>query len=137
MIIPNQKSIRGLASELLSSSESDKWEDLCRNPKIVEHVLKDLQTFGQSVGLNKMEIPSKIKLCSEEWTTANALVTPALKIRRKNIKDFYETDINRLYGKWNEFYFIEMFFLLENRIYITFNAFIIKTFYRISYQLFH
>jgi long-subunit acyl-CoA synthetase (AMP-forming) len=40
-----------------------------------------------------------VKLCSEEWTTSNALVTPALKIRRKNIQQFYESDIDRMYGK--------------------------------------
>jgi long-chain acyl-CoA synthetase len=46
-----------------------------------------------------MEIPAKIKLCSKEWTTTSALVTPALKIRRKNIQKFYQLDINRMYGK--------------------------------------
>ena len=82
-----------------SEGETQKWEDLCKNPKVIDSVLKDLQKFGQSVGLNKMEIPAKVKLCSEEWTTSNALVTPALKIRRKNIREFYDSDIQTLYGK--------------------------------------
>jgi long-chain acyl-CoA synthetase len=62
-------------------------------------MMKELFKFGTSVRLNRMEIPTKVKLCSEEWTTTNTLVTPALKIRRKNIQKFYELDIDRIYGK--------------------------------------
>ncbi len=60
---------------------------------------KELFKFSTSVGLSRMEIPAKIKLCSKEWTTTSALVTPALKIRRKNIQKFYQLDINCMYGK--------------------------------------
>ena len=99
LIVPNQKTLRKLASDLFPGSEDHNWDDLCQNPRIVDYVLKDLQKLGKNVGLHKMEIPTKIKLCSEEWTTSNALVTPALKIRRKNIKDFYQSDIDKLYAK--------------------------------------
>ena len=46
-----------------------------------------------------MEIPSKIRLVSDEWMPDSGLVTAALKIRRKNIQDYYRTEIMSLYGK--------------------------------------
>ncbi|CAG2181982.1 unnamed protein product, partial [Oppiella nova] len=86
LIIPNQKALTGLAAQLLTGVESDKLVDLCGNRKIMAHIEKELQTYCQSTGkLHKMEIPLKIMLCPQEWTTGNGLVTPALKIRRKNI----------------------------------------------------
>jgi long-chain acyl-CoA synthetase len=45
-----------------------------------------------------MEIPSKIRLCCEEWLPDSGLVTAALKLRRKNIQDFYQMEINKMYG---------------------------------------
>jgi long-chain acyl-CoA synthetase len=97
LIVPNVTALKELAQQL--GNRSEKLEDLCRDEKILENVTKELFKFGTSVGLNRMEIPTKVKLCSEEWTTTNALVTPALKIRRKNIQKFYELDINRMYAK--------------------------------------
>jgi len=97
LIVPNFRALKALAQQLGNSSE--KLEDLCKDKKIIESVTKDLFTHGTNAGLNKVEIPTKIKLCSEEWTTTNALVTPALKIRRKNIQSFYQKDINSMYGK--------------------------------------
>jgi long-chain acyl-CoA synthetase len=96
-IVPNVKALKELAQQL--GNRSEKLEDLCRDEKILENVTKELFKYGTSVGLNRMEIPTKVKLCSEEWTTSNALVTPALKIRRKNIQQFYQSDIDRMYGK--------------------------------------
>lgn len=45
----------------------------------------------------QMEIPTKFKLCPEEWLPDTGLVTAALKIRRKQIHDFYKSDIDRMY----------------------------------------
>lgn len=54
-----------------------------------------------------MEIPTKFKLCPEEWIPDTGLVTAALKIRRRQIHDFYKIDIDRMYGSskhvWNIF----------------------------------
>lgn len=44
-----------------------------------------------------MEIPLKLKLCSEDWLPDSGLVTAALKVRRKKIHAFYKRDLDRLY----------------------------------------
>ncbi|XP_054161476.1 long-chain-fatty-acid--CoA ligase 4-like [Oppia nitens] len=103
LISPNQLSIRELAAQLVAADNNDvnnieKFSDLCQNKKLVDYVCRELRLYCQSTGrLHKMEIPSKIMLCSDEWTPANGLVTPALKIRRKSIQIFYQQFIDKLY----------------------------------------
>ena len=74
------------------------YNDLCRDLEITNLITKDIVTFSNKQGLNKMEIPTKIKLCSEEWLPDTGLVTAALKIRRKNIHDYYKSEIRNMYG---------------------------------------
>ena len=97
MVVPNEKALKKLASEL--GIISDKYSDWCNDPKINEYVTAELIKFGTAAGLYKMEIPAKIKLCSFEWTPDSGLVTAALKLKRKNIQNFYQSDINQMYGK--------------------------------------
>lgn len=40
----------------------------------------------------------QVKLCVEEWLPESGLVTAALKIRRKQIQQFYQADIDALYA---------------------------------------
>ena len=49
-------------------------------------------------GLCKMEIPAKVKLCAEEWTTENGLLTAAIELKRTAIIDEYKTDINKMFS---------------------------------------
>lgn len=48
--------------------------------------------------LLKNELPRKIYLCSEIWTTETGLLTEALKLKRRRIKDKYEEVISQLYN---------------------------------------
>lgn len=40
----------------------------------------------------------QIKLCTEEWVPDSGLVTAAFKIRRKQIQQFYQADIDDMYS---------------------------------------
>ena len=47
--------------------------------------------------LEKYEIPRRAKICIEQWTPENELVTAAFKLKRKNISNFYKNDLRALY----------------------------------------
>lgn len=96
LIIPNPNAIRPLAKKL-GFNEDASLTSLYSNRIIEQEVLAALKEHARKAGLHKSEIPQKIKLCSEEWTPDTGLVTAALKIRRKPIKDFYARDIQRMY----------------------------------------
>ncbi len=45
-----------------------------------------------------MQIPGAVKLCKELWTPDSGLVTAAFKLKRKPIQQFYQADLDRMYG---------------------------------------
>jgi long-chain acyl-CoA synthetase len=97
LVVPNPKQLLNLA-EKLSKPSTMTYKELCRDKDIQLLVSKAIQEFGLKSNLHKMEIPSKIRLCCEEWLPDSGLVTAALKLRRKNIQDFYQLEINKMYG---------------------------------------
>lgn len=97
LIIPNRNALKELVQNL-EINETD-LKVLCDDPTIIDHVQKEIAAHGRASGLMSAEIPRKIKLCCEQWTPDSGLVTAALKIRRKQLKDFYKKDIDAMYGK--------------------------------------
>ena len=95
-IIPNTKQLQTLAQNL--SKDKIDFKELCTDSEINKKVLDSIKETAQTSKLLKSETPTKIKLCSEEWLPDNGLVTAALKLRRKNIQEFYQKDINQMYG---------------------------------------
>lgn len=48
--------------------------------------------------LERFEIPTAVKLCTEVWSPDMGLVTAAFKLKRKDIQDRYQHEINRMYA---------------------------------------
>lgn len=48
--------------------------------------------------LQKHELPAAVTLCKEVWSPDMGLVTAAFKLKRKDIQDRYQHDINRMYA---------------------------------------
>lgn len=97
LVSPNKNAINQLARHL-QIGEGLSFASLAADPEVQAEVLKAIAEHGFKAGLQKFEIPRKIKLCKEEWSPDTGLVTAAMKIRRKPIAEFYQTDINKMYG---------------------------------------
>jgi len=95
LLVPNPKQLQTLADKAGRTGLS--FEMLCQDPEVERAVLKDLQAHGAKSKLQKFEIPGAVKLCSEVWSPDTELVTAAFKLKRKNIQDRYQGDINRMY----------------------------------------
>lgn len=98
-MVPNPKAIETLAREL--NRDQKPLKELCQDQKIIKGITDAITAFGLKCGLNKMEIPSKVYLVSDDWSPDSGLVTAALKLRRKNIQDYYRLEIQRLYSNEN------------------------------------
>ena len=48
--------------------------------------------------LLKFEIPRGVLLVDEPWTTDNGMITAAMKLKRKTIKEYYADQIKALFG---------------------------------------
>ena len=77
-------------------------------PLIIRHIISIIMIIpsplqGKQSRLEKFEMPGAVSLCREEWTPESGLTTAAMKLKRRPIQDFYQADINRMYGQgqWN------------------------------------
>uniref|UniRef100_A0A8C1Z0D1 long-chain-fatty-acid--CoA ligase n=1 Tax=Cyprinus carpio TaxID=7962 RepID=A0A8C1Z0D1_CYPCA len=94
-VVPNQKQMTELAKK---SGIEGEWEELCNHTKMEEEVLKVIKEIAVTSKLERFEVPQKICLSSEAWTPETGLVTDAFKLKRKELKNHYIKDIERLYG---------------------------------------
>jgi long-chain acyl-CoA synthetase len=107
LILPNRPALEGLAS-LLGIEKETAFEQLCTNKVIVDQVRKDLLLAMKDSNLSSIEKPRKIKLCTEDWTPESGLVTAAMKIRRKQINDFYKVELDALFSEVENDKFVDL-----------------------------
>jgi long-chain acyl-CoA synthetase len=71
--------------------------DTLRQPAVVQAVLKRLQAL--STDFPSYAQPRALWLTTEPWGVENQLLTPTLKVKRKQILERYADEIDGLYGK--------------------------------------
>ncbi|KAM4662916.1 long-chain-fatty-acid--CoA ligase 4 isoform 2-T6 [Discoglossus pictus] len=94
-VVPNQKKLTSLAQQ---KGIEGTWEEICNNATMEAEVLKEITEVAGSMKLERFEIPIKVRLSPDPWTPETGLVTDAFKLKRKELKNHYLTDIERMYG---------------------------------------
>ncbi|XP_029463478.1 long-chain-fatty-acid--CoA ligase 4 isoform X2 [Rhinatrema bivittatum] len=94
-VVPNQKKLTSLAQQ---RGVSGSWEDICNHSSMEHEVLKEIKEVANTMKLERFEIPIKVRLSPEPWTPETGLVTDAFKLKRKELKNHYQNDIERMYG---------------------------------------
>ncbi|XP_044742056.1 long-chain-fatty-acid--CoA ligase 4 isoform X2 [Chrysoperla carnea] len=84
-------------NSLSGDSNTQTFEMLCKNKQVEQAIIKELVEYGKKCKLEKFEVPAAIKLCTEVWTPDMGLLTAAFKLKRKNIQEYYQNDINKMY----------------------------------------
>lgn len=97
LVTPNEKQLRRLARDL-GKNASATLRELCGDVDVANTAANAVISHAAANGLQKSEVPRKVKICAEQWNPESGLVTPTLKIRRKFIQNFYQRDIDTLYG---------------------------------------
>uniref|UniRef100_A0A8C2ZYE2 Long-chain-fatty-acid--CoA ligase n=1 Tax=Cyclopterus lumpus TaxID=8103 RepID=A0A8C2ZYE2_CYCLU len=73
------------------------YKDLCKNTELKKAVLEDLVRLGKASGLHSFEQVKNIYIHSEMFSITNGLLTPTLKAKRPELKEFFKEKIDRLY----------------------------------------
>lgn len=84
-----------LAKELGLSDQS--LERSCDDPVIIKHVYKSIKHVCKQNDFKIREIPVRITLVKEEWSQDNNLLTAAFKLKRKQVNDYYSTEIRQMF----------------------------------------
>lgn len=96
LVVPSPPQLEDLASRAGISDQT--FEQLCANAAVEKAVIKELEEHGKKSKLEKFEIPAAVKLCTEVWSPDMGLVTAAFKLKRKDIQERYQHEINRMYA---------------------------------------
>jgi len=94
IIVPEKKTLMKLAEELGLQDKS--FEEICKDPKVIAEVLKDLGKTGKEGKLFGFEMPKAIYLESTPFGNLE-LTTPSLKVKRGPAKDYYIDTITQMY----------------------------------------
>ncbi|NWW87340.1 ACSL4 ligase, partial [Rhynochetos jubatus] len=94
-VVPNQKKLTALAEQ---KGISGTWVDICNNATMEAEILREIKEVANKMKLERFEIPIKVRLSPDPWTPETGLVTDAFKLKRKELKNHYLNDIERMYG---------------------------------------
>jgi long-chain acyl-CoA synthetase len=96
MVCPERGALGRLAARLGRTGQP--VEEMVEDRDLVGAVLREITQQGKIGKLQKFEIPGAVHLCLEQWTPDSGLVTAAFKLKRRPLQDFYQTEIDRMYG---------------------------------------
>uniref|UniRef100_A0AAX7VIS1 Long-chain-fatty-acid--CoA ligase n=1 Tax=Astatotilapia calliptera TaxID=8154 RepID=A0AAX7VIS1_ASTCA len=74
------------------------YEDLCKNTELKKGILEDLVRLGKASGLHSFEQVKNIYIHNEMFSIQNGLLTPTLKAKRPELKEFFKAKIDELYN---------------------------------------
>ena len=109
LVCPNGKQLKAFMEkqgEEVAAAANDSSEklvaDMCarleaNNGKLAAQLTKAIVDFCLSQGVERAEIPARVKFVKEVWMPDTGLVTDSLKLKRKEIEKFYAADIKVLY----------------------------------------
>lgn len=100
IISPNRRALANLAATLGKGQLS--FREQCNDPAIITAILQSFSDIGKKLSYAKKELPVTITLVEEEWSQDNGLLTAAMKMKRKQVNDFYKTQIKDMFDRTTE-----------------------------------
>ncbi|KAJ8408767.1 hypothetical protein AAFF_G00245850 [Aldrovandia affinis] len=74
------------------------YGDLCKNTDLKKAIMDDMVQLGKASGLHSFEQVKDIYVHSEMFSINNGLLTPTLKAKRPELKEFFKDEIEQLYS---------------------------------------
>ncbi|XP_049722631.1 long-chain-fatty-acid--CoA ligase 1-like [Elephas maximus indicus] len=74
------------------------FEELCRNKDVKKAILEDMVTLGKDSGLKPFEQIKDIALHRELFSVDNGLLTPTMKAKRPELRNYFRSQIEELYS---------------------------------------
>lgn len=96
VVVPDEQYIRKVWCEANGVSKEASFEEICRNPKLKEDIIADMNIKGKEDKLLGFEVVKKIHIEHQAWTTED-LLTPTQKLMRFHAKNKYLDIMNQLY----------------------------------------
>ncbi|XP_010896712.2 long-chain-fatty-acid--CoA ligase 1 [Esox lucius] len=74
------------------------YTELCNNMDLKKAILEDILKLGNDAGLKSFEQVKDISLHTEMFSIQNGLLTPTLKAKRAELRNYFREEIEKLYS---------------------------------------
>ena len=99
IVVPDEEAVRSWArnhgDEGLAQAP---FGEICKSDVLKSTILSEINALSKAGNLNSLETVKAIHLDPEHFSVENGLLTPTFKMKRKQIKDNYEREIESLYA---------------------------------------
>mmetsp|Transcript_11241 Transcript_11241/g.16514 ORF Transcript_11241/g.16514 Transcript_11241/m.16514 type:complete len:682 (-) Transcript_11241:142-2187(-) len=99
IIVPDEEPSIHWAKSQGGSLDKLSFTELCKTTALKESIMSDIKSLSSKRGLHGFETVKDIFVDSELFTVENGLVTPTFKIKRQQLRDRYQNEINNMYEK--------------------------------------
>ncbi|XP_035599901.1 long-chain-fatty-acid--CoA ligase 1-like [Oncorhynchus keta] len=96
IIVPDPDFLPGWAKK---RGLEGSYGDLCNNMDVKKAILEDILKLGKDSGLKSFEQVKDITLFTEMFSIQNGLLTPTLKAKRAELRNYFREHIDKLYSK--------------------------------------
>uniref|UniRef100_A0A8C7TPY6 Arachidonate--CoA ligase n=1 Tax=Oncorhynchus mykiss TaxID=8022 RepID=A0A8C7TPY6_ONCMY len=94
IVVPDPETMPAWA---LKKGMEGSYRDLCKNTVLKKAIMEDLQRLGKASGLHSFEQVKNIYVHNELFSIQNGLLTPTLKAKRPELREFFKGKIEDLY----------------------------------------
>ncbi|XP_040260994.1 long-chain-fatty-acid--CoA ligase 6 isoform X1 [Bufo bufo] len=95
IVVPDAEVMPGWAKK---KGFDGTFAELCNNLEVKKTIMADMVRLGKESGLHSFEQVKAVHIHKEMFTVQNGLLTPTLKARRRELRDFFKQEIEELYA---------------------------------------
>ncbi|KAG8579000.1 hypothetical protein GDO81_010684 [Engystomops pustulosus] len=95
IVVPDAEVMPGWAKK---KGFEGTFAELCNNLELKKAIMADMVRLGKESGLHSFEQVKAIHIHKEMFTVQNELLTPTLKAKRRELRDFFKQEIEELYA---------------------------------------
>ncbi|MFI5299504.1 MAG: AMP-dependent synthetase/ligase [Polyangiales bacterium] len=96
LIVPDMVELREWAKKPENGISATSDDALMNDPKVKNLIRQELETYSNE--FKQFEKVLKFELIADDFTTANDMLTPSMKLKRRNVLAKYGERIEKLYG---------------------------------------
>uniref|UniRef100_A0A8B9PMV2 Long-chain-fatty-acid--CoA ligase n=1 Tax=Apteryx owenii TaxID=8824 RepID=A0A8B9PMV2_APTOW len=95
IVVPDSEVMPGWAKK---RGFDGTYAELCKNKELQRAIMEDMVRLGKESGLHSFEQVKAIYIHSDMFSVQNGLLTPTLKAKRPELRDYFKRQIEELYS---------------------------------------
>ncbi|KAG0207909.1 hypothetical protein BGX28_000993 [Mortierella sp. GBA30] len=103
VVIPEPETFLPFANALAGASvqagDVEGLSKLCKDPKVRNAVLKELEKAGKAGALRGFEFVKRVYLTTDAFSVDNGMMTPTFKVRRPQVAEYFKEQIKAMYDE--------------------------------------